>query len=234
MSDPVWSPDWERIAFVGSSPPADDTGIFLVNADGSGLSRITDAAWYIDPSWSPQGDQMAFARLYPESAQGIYTMDADGTNIRRMTRGHLDRNPSWFPDGSRILFSRFGNRSPNGRLITLRVSDGILRELHVGGYAGRWSPDGKRIVIAGGGLDVIDADGTNARMLPPCASGSCMGAVGASWSPDGRSILTWDQGFGEEGGSDIWIMQSDGSSLRRLIGGPLHDCCASWRSLPGN
>ena len=39
---PTWSPDGGRIAFVRSTPAGVDDGIFIVNADGSGLVRVTD------------------------------------------------------------------------------------------------------------------------------------------------------------------------------------------------
>ncbi len=58
---PAWSPDGRQIAFTG----ADDYGVrnvFVVNADGSNLQRLTkprsDSSE--EPSWSPDGDQILF------------------------------------------------------------------------------------------------------------------------------------------------------------------------------
>jgi TolB protein len=60
-TQPAWSPDGNRIAFsrgVSSS----NRDIFLINPDGSGLTRFTqgliEAA---DPSWSPDGKQITFS-----------------------------------------------------------------------------------------------------------------------------------------------------------------------------
>jgi Tol biopolymer transport system component len=60
---PTWSPDRTRIAFV--SADAEDTtgnvGLYVVNVDGSGLTRLADhVAYHTSPLWSPNGDFLAF------------------------------------------------------------------------------------------------------------------------------------------------------------------------------
>lgn len=47
---PAWSPDGTRLVFVGE---ADSPGLYVVNADGSGLVRITDDPADTAPSWGP-------------------------------------------------------------------------------------------------------------------------------------------------------------------------------------
>ncbi|MGB9301647.1 MAG: hypothetical protein WCD51_13785, partial [Anaerolineae bacterium] len=48
--------------------------IYLVNADGTGLTRLTEG---MDPSWSPDGSKLAVARW--TTPWGIYTINADGS-----------------------------------------------------------------------------------------------------------------------------------------------------------
>jgi TolB protein len=50
---PAWSPDSTRIVFT--SDGADETGeIYVMNADGSGLTRLTDdPAYDAFPAWRP-------------------------------------------------------------------------------------------------------------------------------------------------------------------------------------
>jgi Tol biopolymer transport system component len=45
---PAWSPDGTRIVFMGG---ADAPGLYIVNLDGSGLTRITDDPADTSPSW---------------------------------------------------------------------------------------------------------------------------------------------------------------------------------------
>lgn len=58
-----------------------------------------------------------------------------------------------------------------------------------------FSRDGKRLAFAqltseesAGQVYVADADGTNARRLPPCSLPKCAGHGEPSWSPDGRHL----------------------------------------------
>ena len=60
---PTWSPDGKRIAFQASGYLNDEQGIFVMNADGSGVRQLTtDPKWQScgHPSWSPDGKQITF------------------------------------------------------------------------------------------------------------------------------------------------------------------------------
>jgi Tol biopolymer transport system component len=85
-SDPSWSPDGARIAFMcGRFSHAD---VCIVNADGSGLENLTHSDridW--SPSWSPDGSRIIWA-----PAQNVRTgfgdlrrMRADGSAATRIT-----------------------------------------------------------------------------------------------------------------------------------------------------
>jgi Tol biopolymer transport system component len=104
--EPAWSPDGRKIAFQSMDYGTYD--IFVVNADGSGLMRLTDDAlgdW--EPAWSPDGRRIAFARKLSESDSDIYVMNADGSGETRLTGDPgLDSSPDWSPDGTKIVFSR--------------------------------------------------------------------------------------------------------------------------------
>ena len=66
---PAWSPDGTWIAFAGASAGLEYTSrnLHLVRADGQGgRIRLTDAneeQFYVSPSWSPDGRQLAFVEL---------------------------------------------------------------------------------------------------------------------------------------------------------------------------
>jgi TolB protein len=96
--DPAWSPDGKTIALAGpqSATDSDSTSIYLMNKDGSGLTRLTNAPGVIDrgPVWSPDGSKIAFVRTpwNNVAASLIYTMNADGTGVVLLRAGG---SPTW-------------------------------------------------------------------------------------------------------------------------------------------
>ena len=101
--DPRWSPDGTKIVFSTSN------GIYTINTDGTGLTRLTNGDNYIiydsNPAWSPDGTKIAFVTyndVYHNN--GIYIMNADGTGQTRLTIAAIDSEFSWSPDGTKIVF----------------------------------------------------------------------------------------------------------------------------------
>src|SRR5436189_295803 len=59
--DPAVSPDGSTIAYRGFFGPEEgDYDLYVMNADGTGVARLTDGALAADPSWSPDGSEIAF------------------------------------------------------------------------------------------------------------------------------------------------------------------------------
>ena len=139
-SMPSWSPDGARIAFssrrievvpdvhpfvtefrrarAGTEFPIDGNfKIYVMNADGSGIARITTDTRTDDvrPAWSPDGRYVLFDSRFRFPVQArkgnndIYTVRADGSELRALVRNlsnnpDRDRFPSWSPDGRHIAF----------------------------------------------------------------------------------------------------------------------------------
>jgi Tol biopolymer transport system component len=110
---PEYSPDGETIAFAGFFREGVLSAIYLMNADGSNIRRITPPeleAWL--PNWSPDGTKIAFSTrsLYPPNTinQQTWVVDPDGKELKQVTfPGVLhDFFPSWSPDGTSIAFER--------------------------------------------------------------------------------------------------------------------------------
>lgn len=85
---PAWSPDGKQIVYHAGLPTA--LGIFRMNADGTGVTRLTplgDRSFNAFPVWSPDGKRIAWSsNRNPEGNTEVYTMDAsDGGNVKRVT-----------------------------------------------------------------------------------------------------------------------------------------------------
>ena len=72
--------------------------IYVMNADGSGLIRLTFQPGHdYQPSWSPDGKRIAFTAEYANN-RDIYLMNADGSNMIRLTQHPAeDSDPNWSP-----------------------------------------------------------------------------------------------------------------------------------------
>jgi len=192
-----------------------------------------------DASFSPDGTRIAFVReLGGACPARLYLMRADGTHVRPISGLVNDpvmespcfRHPAWSPDGRRLAFTEDVNLGLPS-IFVRKVDGGPPHELP-GQSSERadgnpaWSPDGKTIAFDsgyGGSLWLMDADGSNERPLdtgaPPCAGGG-----EPAWSPDGQWIAFVGttckpqalHGGGKEHLSDIWLVRSDASDLRRL------------------
>ena len=99
---PTWSADGRKIAFVSDRNGTND--IWVMNADGSGQTRVTTLAGEENhPSFSPDGSAIVFSETQNDQAN-LMVVNIDGTGLRTLTSGqYKDWNPSWGARG--IIFS---------------------------------------------------------------------------------------------------------------------------------
>ena len=108
---PVWNPKTNaQIAWVSGRTGLPQ--IYIMDSDGGNVQRMTDGGYATSPSWSPNGQFLAFAwnRKYGPGAPGgqdIYVMDIASKRWIQLTHD-AGRNdfPSWAPDGRHIVFQR--------------------------------------------------------------------------------------------------------------------------------
>jgi TolB protein len=103
-SAPAWSPDGSRIAFESDSDPlgtnpGHDREIFVMNADGTGVTQLTRNEGTHDegPAWAPDGMQLAYTSGSDNTHGDINVMTAGGVHLRRLTADFdgADESPDW-------------------------------------------------------------------------------------------------------------------------------------------
>lgn len=106
-----WSGDGLRLVFTAMR--GGQSEVFVVNADGTGLKRLTDdPAPDFGPAISPDGRTVAFRRSLEQDRidlvlVNVETLEERVLFDRGVTGGSVEDRPVWSPDGSRLaLFAR--------------------------------------------------------------------------------------------------------------------------------
>ncbi len=123
---PTWNPKTgSQIAWVSGRTGLPQ--IWMMQSDGANPQRLTDQGYAVSPSWSPNGQFLAFAwiRHYGPGAPGaqdIYVMDIATKQFVQLTHD-AGRNdfPSWSPDGRHLVFQ--SNRNGVDQIWTM-LADG--------------------------------------------------------------------------------------------------------------
>ncbi|MEZ4455073.1 MAG: amidohydrolase family protein [Gemmatimonadales bacterium] len=162
------SPDGRRLLFQAIGR------IWVMDLPGGTPRRLTDAGFEpfeYAPTWSPDGQSIAFTGWVDSIGGQLYRVAAAGGTPRQLTTEPGEyTNPVWSPDGSEIVLSRGAGESRHGRGIVWNSYWDLVR------------------VPAGGGpaAFVVRVSAT-----PDGTSGSAFNnvrnqIVRASWGPDGR------------------------------------------------
>jgi TolB protein len=120
-----------QIAFI-----SDRTGLpqlYIMNSDGSSVQQMTDGGYASSPSWSPNGQFLAFAwdRKYGPGAPGgqdIYVMEVATRKWTQLTHdgGRCDF-PSWSPDSRHIVYANSSDGRANHMRVWTMLADGTQR-----------------------------------------------------------------------------------------------------------
>ena len=190
--------------------------IYLMNTDGSALSRLTsNPAIDVFPDWSPDGSRIVFTSDR-EGDPDIFIINADGTNLTRLTDDPAsDVLPRWSPDGNSIAF--VSNRDGNDEIYVMSAEGGDIRRLTndtADDLFPHWSPDGDWIVFSTNRdvdteIYVMNKNGGQLTRLTnePAADSE------PAWSPDGTRIAFISR---RDGFANLFVMNRDGSNVVQL------------------
>lgn len=209
---PSWSPDGKQIAF--ESYRGGDLDIWLMNADGTGLTNLTpnEPAYDYGPAWSPRSDWIAFTS-WASGHKQIMVASPDGKQTKDISQNQFEEEqPAWSPDGTRIAF--VSNREGCEHVSQAIELNGCQRqEVYIADFDGRslsnvrqvtsgghdttpaWSPDGQYLVFVSPRPDgqrlylIPAAGGAPSEAIPGASAFSSANWVGsATWGSDDPAI----------------------------------------------
>ena len=171
---PVFSPDGRQIAFAAVAEGANAHDIFVMNADGTNVRRITthpDSD--TTPTWSPTGTQIAFTSDRTGKPQ-IYVMNVDGSGVRRLPLpdGEVDR-ATWAPAPFNEI-AYYARTGPGYDIKIHELATGQTRQITFGEGSNEspsYSPSGRHLAFTstrGSGLSqvyTIGRDGNGLRQV---------------------------------------------------------------------
>lgn len=162
-----WSPDGKLIAFSSNrrayteqlseeeatlfkKDPSSLIDIYIMNADGSNVKRLTQTSTYDGgPFFSPDGKRIVWRRFSANGREAeIFTMNIDGSDQKQITRlNMMSWAPFYHPSGKYIIFSTNVHGHRNFELYIVDV-DGKKEPVRVTdkeGFDGLpvFTPDGK-------------------------------------------------------------------------------------------
>jgi TolB protein len=237
-SNPRWSPDGKRIAFK-STRVNGQFDIFVMNADGSNVARITDhPAQDHDPVWLPDGQSVIISSTR-DSREDLYRVWLADRRVERLTHHVVGRAimPSISADGRSVAFAAQTLQRLNFwdfQIHVLDLASGKSRALDAPGgtcWPG-WSPDGKWIANVAlhqepSRLQIRTPSGEQSRELRPDPK---RWHYYPDWSNDGKWIafsVSPEHHQGEDW--DLALVAPDGSGYRRLTSGPGNDRLPDWK-----
>jgi len=195
------SPDGSRIAF--DSDREGTRAVFVADADGEHVRRMSGDGFAALPSWSPNGRQLAFVKAEADKPRvwNLWTADVTSGDLRRITSNENGQpwGGSWFPDGRRLAYGQ------ENQLVLIDVETGA-RQTFATPVANRLvrspavSPDGRKIIFQ------VPRDGTWMFDVRTKAMRRVLDDPTAeeySWSPDGRRVAFHSR---RTGGWGVWVM----------------------------
>lgn len=232
----VWSPDSQQIAFETLREDGSQA-IYVMNADGGNRHALTQEQDYqAVPAWSPDGKWIVYAAFRDRSDDLLVVASVeDGQTWGLAVLNGGPAWPLWSPDGTQIVFTRYDNDTLNNIIYSVNVANQQVYQITPNDMNSAplgWMPDGKHLLftsispnttLALPDAYVIDLNGEGLRRWRE--GNQLVNQV--SFSPDGNLISYAATGRGETN-SKIYVMNADGSDLRRITPYSANNALVPW------
>lgn len=228
---PAWHPDGEWIAVEHADdidadgdgkPDRGFAGIWLVHAV-TGEKQPLISGFGL-PAWSPDGKKLALmqsAQIFTIEVNSLQPARVDTNSLVQLTTEGRNFYPDWSPDGEWIAYDSNHN-TPNGMnfIWKMKVNGSEKTRITFAPEMGEirqpnWSPAGDIVHIRylvgvfSSEIFTMNSNGQSPRRLTENEASD----LGPKYSPDGTKIAFYSQ---RSGPSAIWVMNSDGSSARKV------------------
>jgi len=176
------------------------------------------------------GGILAYSVTYQNGSTVMFAMNADGTGktvLAKLPGRAL--NPIWSPDTLKVAY--YDHVSEQQWALCIMDSDGsharrLIDTVNTFDWCPVWSPDGKSILFTRSYMTpvwrselwLLNDDGD----LKKLGNADAQGGV---FSPDGKKVVYFNY---IDGGGDIWSMNADGSSVKKITDHSAEDWWPSW------